>query len=155
MKNLASSHSSAQIFLKEERFTVLLTGKPHSKIAIDPVIKMTINRSSKEIGGLTGKTENLGAYARWTKINHFLVALREHQNKILRKKNRNERHIELSEKRILKDESEFQMLLQMLETWVPNLWKDNQPLINISAGEKASTDFVEKFKTRYDRGNYE
>ena len=47
------------------------------------------------------------------------------------------------------------MLLQMLETWVPNLWKDNQPLINISAGKKASTDFVEKFKTRYDRGNYE
>ena len=86
MKNLASSHSSAQIFLKEGRFTVLLTGKPHSKITIDPVIKMTINRSSKEIGGLTGKTENLGAYARWTKINHFLVALREHQNKILRKK---------------------------------------------------------------------
>ena len=32
MKNLASSHSSAQIFLKEEGFTVSLTGKPHSKI---------------------------------------------------------------------------------------------------------------------------
>ena len=46
--------------------------------------------------------------------------LREHQNKILRK-NRNERHIELGEKRILKDESEVQMLIQMLETWVPNL----------------------------------
>ena len=55
MKTLASSHSSAQIFLKEERFTVLLTGKPHSKIPVDQVIKMTINRSSKESSGLTGK----------------------------------------------------------------------------------------------------
>ena len=40
----------------------------------------------------------------------------------------------------------------MLETWVPNLWEDNQPLIDISTGEKAITDFFENFKTRYDRG---
>ena len=92
MKNLASSHSSAQIFLKEEAFTVSLTGKPHSKIPMEQVIEMTINRSSKETGGFTGKTENPGACSRWTKINHFSVALREHQNKILRK-NRNESHI--------------------------------------------------------------
>ena len=64
MKNLASSHSSAQIFLKEEGFTVSLTGKPHSKIPMDQVIEMAINRSSKETGGLTGKTENPGACAR-------------------------------------------------------------------------------------------
>ena len=73
--------------------------------------------------------------------------LREHQNKILRK-NRNERHIELGEKRILKDESEVQMLIQMLETWVPNLWEDNQPLINISTRQKGSSDFIENFETR-------
>ena len=72
--------------------------------------------------------------------------LREHQNKILRK-NRNERHIELGEKRIC-DESEVQMLIQMLETWVPNLWEDNEPLINISTREKGSSDFIENFKTR-------
>ena len=90
----------------------------------------------------------------WTKINHFLVALREHQNRILRK-NRNERHIKLGEKRILKDESEVPMLLQILETLVPNLWEDNQSLINISTGEKTSTDFFENFKTRYDRGTVE
>ena len=85
------------------------------------------------------------------KINHFLVALKEHQNKILRK-NRMERHIELGEKRILKGESEIQMLRQMLQTWVPNLWEDNQPHINISTGEKASANFIENFKTRYDWG---
>ena len=118
---------------------------------MDQFIEMTINRSSKETGFLAGKTENPGACARWTKINHFLVALKEHQNKILRK-NRNERHIEVGEKRILKDESEVQMLLQMLEILVPNLWEDNEPLINISTGEKANTDFIENFKKRYDRG---
>ena len=108
--------------------------------------------SPKETVGLTGKTKNPEACVRWTKINHFLVELREHQNKILRKI-RNERHIELGEKRMLKDESEVKILLQILETWVPNLWEDNQPLINISTGEKARTDFIESFKTRYDRGN--
>ena len=43
-------------------------------------------------------------------------------------------------------------MLKMLETLVPNLWEDNQLLINISIGEKASTDFIEDFKTRFDRG---
>ena len=59
---------------------------------------MTINRISKETGGLTGKTKNTGASTKWTKINHFLITFRAHQNKVLRT-NRNERHIELVEKR--------------------------------------------------------
>ena len=37
----ASSHPSAQISLKEEGFTVSLTGKPHSKIPMDEVIEVT------------------------------------------------------------------------------------------------------------------
>ena len=40
------------------------------------------------------------------------------------------------------------MLLQILENSMPNLWADDQPLINISTGEKASTNFIEYFKTR-------
>ena len=59
MKNLAKSHPSVQIFLEE--FTVSLAGKPHSKIPMDQVIEMTIIHSSKETGGLTGKTKNPGA----------------------------------------------------------------------------------------------
>ena len=43
------------------------------------------------------------------------------------------------------------MLLQILETWVPNLWEDSQPLINRSTGQKATTDFIQNFKTIYDR----
>ena len=97
MKNLATSHILAQMFLKKEGLTVSLTCKPVLKILMDLVIEMTINRSSKESGGLTGKTKNPEACARWIKFNHFLVALRKHQNKTL-EKNRNGRHIELGEK---------------------------------------------------------
>ena len=64
MENLASSRPSAEIFLKEEGFTVSLTGKVHSKIPIFYIIEMAINCSSKETGGLTGKTENPAACAK-------------------------------------------------------------------------------------------
>ena len=43
------------------------------------------------------------------------------------------------------------MLLQFFETWVPNLWEDNQLLFNILSEEKGSTDFIENLKTRYDQ----
>ena len=46
------------------------------------------------IGFLVISIENSGAFA---KINHFLVALGEHQNKLL-KENRNEKDTEVSEK---------------------------------------------------------
>ena len=32
---------------------------------------------------------------------------------------------------------------------MPNLWEHNHPVINISHREKASTDFIENFKTIY------
>ena len=80
MKNLATSHTSAQIFFKEKNNKMLNTV---SKILMDLVIEMTINRSSKESSGLTGKTKNPEACARWIKVNHFLVALIKRQNKIL------------------------------------------------------------------------
>ena len=44
-----------------------------------------------------------------------------------------------------------QMLLQISETWVPNLWEDNPSFVNISTEEKARTNFIENLKTRYDR----
>ena len=84
------------------------------EVTLNQVIEMIIqmiNRLSQETGGLTAKTENPRACARWTKINHFLVTLRKHKNKILRK-NRNEKRSELGEKRILKDESKVKMFLQ-------------------------------------------
>ena len=49
MKNLASSYPSRQMFVKEEGFTVSLTGKPHSKIPMDQIIQMTIVHQKKPV----------------------------------------------------------------------------------------------------------
>ena len=49
MKNLASSYPSPQMFVKEEGFTVSLTGKPHSKIPMDQIIQMTIGHQKNPV----------------------------------------------------------------------------------------------------------
>ena len=61
-------------------FTGSLTGKSYSRIPMDQVIETTINRWSKEVGGISGITENDGASERWIRINHFMSALKEHQH---------------------------------------------------------------------------
>ena len=63
-------------YLHDRGFTGSLSGRSNSMIIMDQIIEMTINRSRREIGGLSGKTENLGAIERWAKI----VAMREHLN---------------------------------------------------------------------------
>lgn len=55
---------------------------------------------------------------------------------------------------MLKNKSNVQMLLQTLETWVPNLSKENKPLVNISTGERASDKLFENFETRYVRNEF-
>ena len=55
---------------------------------------------------------------------------------------------------MLKNKSNVQMLLQTLETWVPNLSKENEPLVNISTGERASDKLFENFETRYVRNEF-
>ena len=49
-------------------FTSSLTGRSHSIIPMHQVIVMTVNRLCKLMGGLSGKTENVGASERWAKI---------------------------------------------------------------------------------------
>ena len=48
MKNLSTSHPSAQILLKEERFAISLTGKPYSKTPMDQVIGTTFVHQKKQ-----------------------------------------------------------------------------------------------------------
>ena len=55
-----------------------------SHIPCDQIIEMTINRQSKDTGGLSGKIENVGASMRWTRINHIMAALRGYLNEIIR-----------------------------------------------------------------------
>ena len=73
---LKEENLEASQYLHDRGFTGSLSGRSHSMILMDQIIEMTINRSRWEIGGLSGKTENLGASERWAKI----VAMRKHLN---------------------------------------------------------------------------
>ena len=61
--------------------------------------EITINRSCKDVGGLSVNKNNPGATERWTKIHHHIVALREHLNKKMKKKAK-EKHVDLNTARI-------------------------------------------------------
>ena len=50
---LEEENIAAYKYLEQGGFSGSLTGKPHSRIPFDQVIKMTINRSCKDIGGLS------------------------------------------------------------------------------------------------------
>ena len=69
MLKLKNENEEAFSYMLQGGFTGSLTGNPHSKIPMDQIIETTINRSSKEMGGLSGKTENRGASQKWMRIN--------------------------------------------------------------------------------------
>ena len=71
------------IFMLKADFTGSLTDKPHSRIPLDQIIETTVNRWSKEVGGICGKTDNDGANERWIRVNHLPSVLKEHQQKTL------------------------------------------------------------------------
>ena len=70
---------------------------------------MTVSRYSKETGGLSSKTETAGVTDRWTRINYILAALGERKSSIVRKR-KVTKHIELRTRRLIKDETDIQML---------------------------------------------
>ena len=68
MLNLHDSHPNIYQYLKNGGFTASISGLPFSKIPCDQIIETTINRSSKSTGGLSGKTEYVGASEKWMRI---------------------------------------------------------------------------------------
>ena len=60
MLHLKTDKPKVDQFLMEKGFTASLSGNPRTKIPIDQVIGMTINRTSKDTGGISGKTQNTG-----------------------------------------------------------------------------------------------
>ena len=103
MLSLNEENLEAFQYIHDDGFTGSLSRRSHSMIPMDQIIEMTINRSCKEIGGLSGKTENVGASERWAKIHHHMVARREHLNEKVRK-NAKDVNIELGALRIERDE---------------------------------------------------
>ena len=109
---------------------------------MEQLIEMTINRSCKEIGGFSGKIENVGASERWAKIHRHMEAMREHLNEKVRK-NIRDANIELGALRMERDERNVQMILKCLKNWTPNMWHSHQPISNIATG-KIATETISK-----------
>ena len=65
MQALEEENIASYKYLEEEGgFSCSLTGKPHSRIPFDQVIEMTINRLCKDVGRLSGNTQNPGSTER-------------------------------------------------------------------------------------------
>ena len=81
MIDLENRNPDAYAYLKNGGFTGSSTGLNHSNIPMDQIIETTIDRFSKSIGGINGKTENQGECEKWVRLNHCLCALKEHTDK--------------------------------------------------------------------------
>jgi hypothetical protein len=76
MLDLKSRNPQAYQYLEDGWFSGSLSGSIFSNISMDQVIEMTINRFSKSVGGLSRKTENIGAADKWVRLNHYLCAMK-------------------------------------------------------------------------------
>ena len=99
---------------------------------------MTINRSCKDIDGISGNTKNPGATERWIKAHH-IVALHEHLNKKIKKKTK-ERHVELGTARIERDEEDVRNIITCFNAWLPESWEKGHHITNFAMGETAMDD---------------
>ena len=151
MTALKEDNSEAYAYLQNGGFSGSLTGKPHSRIPFDQVIEMTINRSCKDVGGLSGKTQNTGASQRWAKINHHIVALREYHNQRIRKKT-STKHVDLGSNRIKRDEIDVKNILSCIDTWLPNFWRSGHPVTNFATGEIATDEMKTDLNDIKERG---
>ena len=100
---------------------------------------MTINRSCIDVGGLSRSTENPGETERWTRIHHHIVALRDYLNKKTHKRI-DQKHVELGAGRIIRDEVDVSNIKTSIEAWLPEIWKDDKPMINFATGEIATVE---------------
>ena len=114
---------------------------------MDQIIKMTINRFP---GGLSGKTENVGASERWMRINHYLADLKQHLEEKVQKKAK-PCHVEFGKKHMEFDKAVIQGVVEVLYSWVPHLWTQAQPLVNLCTGDKASEQMIRNVTTTKER----
>ena len=56
-------------------------------------------------------------------------------------------HVEFDENRMRKDELDVKMIISTLNSWVPALYSENQPLINIGSGHPATAEMISNVKS--------
>jgi hypothetical protein len=122
-----------------------------TRVEIDKVIEMTLNRDTKTSGGCTGFSTNINAVKRWEINSTYRAALRtyfhEHLNYHLPKY----QHPDLNPSRIKKDEEDVQKIFSTLaETFIDPL--STQPLISLSTGVAASDKVAQDMKRAKELG---
>ena len=80
MAKLENSHPDMFNHMLNQSSIVSLSGQPVTQISCDQVIELTINRASKDAGGLPRK--KAGASERWMRIDHLLEDLREELDQV-------------------------------------------------------------------------
>ena len=91
MLRLPDKFPEADEYLRNGGFSGSLTGKCHSNIPMDQIIETTINRFSKSIGGIVGKTEDAAFCEKWGRLNPYLCALKDHMDKKIGKERKSKR----------------------------------------------------------------
>ena len=155
MLQLPDKCPEADEYLRHGGFSGSLSGKCHSNIPMDQMIETTINRFSKSIGGIVGKTDDAGACEKWGRLNPYLCALKDHMDKKIGKQRGFEKHIEFGKRRFEKDKRNVEAIITVTKAWVPDIFSDNQPLINISNGSLASDELVSNVRSMLTRGKTE
>ena len=118
---------------------------------MDQIIETTINRFSKETGGLSEITANKGASERWVRINPSIAALREHLNVKL-SKNKKTYDIEMGCFRKEKDEEDAKNIGLGILDWVPDISDPKQPIVKINDGSLATQDMVKSILNAEEKG---
>ena len=113
--------AQAHEYLKNGGFSGSLTGIPDKKTPYDQIIETTVNRQCKDVGGIGGDTEKLGATERWVRSSHLIAALCDRMNKKIHKKAK-QKHIDLGKPRMQRDERDVSDVQDCMETWLPSLW---------------------------------
>ena len=103
MLNIEKNATQAHQYLATGGFAASLSGQKFTMIPMDQMIEMTINKSSKMVGGLSDVTENKGASEKWMRINHFLAALKQNLDLKIQRKQLSQQ-AEFSTIRMEKDE---------------------------------------------------
>ena len=152
MLQLPEKFPEAYAYLRQGGFSGSLSGKSHSNIPMDQMIECTINRFSKSVGGIVGKTEDEGACEKWTRLSPYLCVFKEHLDKKMGRQREDEYHVEFGKGRFAKDKRNAEAIINITEAWVPDLYSDKQPLINISNGSIASEELISNVKSMLRRG---
>ena len=136
-KNVPQPHQ----YLATGGFPGSLSGQIFTMITMDQMIEMTINKPPKVVG-LTGATEKKGASERWMQVNHFLAALKQHLDLKIQRGQLSQ-HAEFSSIRMKKDEDHVKRVVAGIKLWVPDMWKKEQPLVNVCDGTIAFDEMVQ------------